>query len=476
MKNSKQLIVDSKPETVNSEPLTVNHKLETVKIGLEIHVQLNTKSKLFCGCTTKEGNPNSHTCPTCLGMPGAKPRLNKKAIDFMIKICTALKCTILTPSYFSRKTYFYPDLSKNYQITQYETPLGRNGKLHVDGTTVRIKRVHLEEDPAALEHTATGTLIDYNRSGIPLAEIVTEPDIQSPEHARAFLKKIVNTLSYLNVTTPEMTIKADANISIKKHKFMRVEIKNITGFKEIERALMYEAQRQEQENPIQETRRWDGTKTISMRTKETEEDYGYIYDPDLPQIIITKEHLESVQKEIPKLSDERVKEYTEKGVAQDDAEIITQDLYVADLYELVAQKSNPVTASKWFRKEVLKRLNADEKTPADISINALIDILKLLHEKKITEYTGRELMTHLYDKTFKPKEHVQQSGTTMITDTTTLEHLCKEAIQKSSGAVEDYKKGQEKALNAIVGLVMKETKGTAKPDEVKRIIEELLKK
>ncbi|MBI4140182.1 Asp-tRNA(Asn)/Glu-tRNA(Gln) amidotransferase subunit GatB [Candidatus Woesearchaeota archaeon] len=445
------------------------------KIGLEVHVQINTKSKLFCGCTTEEGEPNNNTCETCMGMPGAKPVTNKKAIDSVIKICKALNCEISTPSFFSRKTYFYPDLAKNYQITQYETPLGKEGFLQVENTKIRIKRVHIEEDPAALEHAGGGTLIDYNRSGIPLAEIVTEPDIRSPEQARNFLKKLINILSYLNVIVPDTTIKADANISNSKNNFIRAEIKNVTGFKEIEKALLYETKRQQEEEVTkQETRRWDGTKTIVMRSKETEDDYGYIYDSDIPKMTFTQEYINKISSSIPKLSDERIRELTKIGVSQEDAKVITQDLFVSDAFEKIAQKSNPATAAKWFRKELLKRLNADEKQIKEVNIEALTEIIKMIHEKTITEHTGRELMTKIYDKNFSPIESIKKTGATMIKDTTTLKKMCEDAIEKNPKAAVDYKKGEEKALNAIVGAVMKETKGTAKPDEVKRIIEEML--
>ncbi len=448
------------------------------KIGLEVHVQLNTKSKLFCSCSTTEFSdkqPNTLTCEVCLGMPGSKPRLNKQAVLHTLKLCLALNCHVTNPSYFSRKTYYYPDLSKNYQITQYETPLGTNGTITVEGTTIRIKRVHLEEDPAALEHVPNGTLIDYNRSGIPLAEIVTEPDITSPEHARSFLKKMLNTLTYLNITSSDMSIKADVNVSVAKHNYTRVEIKNVTGFKEVERALVYEIARQEREETIvQETRRWDGERTHSMRTKETEDDYGYIYDADLPQLNITQEIISKTRGSIPRLSDERIKEYIARGVSFDDADVVTQDLHVADAYELVTKTSNPVTAAKWFRKEVLKVLNAKELPATALNLKTLSDIIMLLHDKKITEHTGRDLMTHILEKDFSPREHVETSGTTMISDSNVLEQLCKTAIDSSPKAVADYKKGEEKALNAIVGHVMKSTKGTAKPDDVKKIIERMV--
>src|SRR3989339_762298 len=286
-----------------------------VVIGLECHLELATETKLFCGCPTyvkdQEDKPNTRVCETCLGMPGSKPVLNKKAVEFAIKIALALNCKISPELIFSRKSYFYPDMSKNYQISQYEIPLGKQGILKLrDGKEIGITRVHMEEDPASLIHPAglkesQYVLVDYNRSGNPLVEIVTEPDLASPDEARDFMKQLITVLNYLEIfDINNGIIKADANVSVKESNYTRVEIKNITGFKEIERALMHEINRQKEEikhrrKIEQETRAWDSEKgiTFTLRKKETEEDYGYILDADLVKIEITKEMLDKARQE-----------------------------------------------------------------------------------------------------------------------------------------------------------------------------------
>ena len=293
-------------------------------IGLEVHIQLDTGSKLFCGCaTTGSDEPNSRTCEVCIGAPGSKPVLNKKAVDYALRLCLALECKISPSLIFSRKSYFYPDMAKNYQISQYEIPLGEKGKLKLsNGKEVGITRVHMEEDPAALIHPAgmTGSnfvLIDYNRSGDPLCEVVTEPDLESPEEARDFMKQLITVINYLKIfNDSHCVIKADANISIKESGYTRVEIKNITGFKEIERALKYEVERQKQEKDsiVQETRAWDSEIGITraMRKKEVEEEYGYIIEPDLVETEITKKWIEEVKSEMPELAQEKAKRFAKE--------------------------------------------------------------------------------------------------------------------------------------------------------------------
>ncbi|MBI2652073.1 Asp-tRNA(Asn)/Glu-tRNA(Gln) amidotransferase subunit GatB [Candidatus Woesearchaeota archaeon] len=291
-----------------------------IVIGLEIHIELDTKTKLFCSCPTKGSEePNTRTCETCLGMPGSKPVLNKKSVEFALKLCLALNCEISPELIFSRKSYFYPDMSKNYQISQYEMPLGRNGKLRLrNGKEIGITRVHIEEDPASLIHPvglkeSQYVLVDYNRSGNPLVEIVTEPDLTSPEEAREFMKQLITVLNYLEIfDINEGIIKADANVSIKESDYTRIEIKNITGFKEIERALVYEVNRQKEEikhhKKIEhETRAWDSEKgiTFSLRKKETEEDYGYIIDTDLTVVEITDKLISDVKKNMPELAHDK---------------------------------------------------------------------------------------------------------------------------------------------------------------------------
>jgi aspartyl-tRNA(Asn)/glutamyl-tRNA(Gln) amidotransferase subunit B len=305
----------------------MNRFTSDIVIGLEIHVELATDSKLFCSCPTHgDDTPNSRTCPVCLGHPGSKPVVNKKAIDYALKLCLALNCSINKELIFSRKSYFYPDLAKNYQISQFEIPLGEKGKLKLkSGKEVGITRVHMEEDPASLVHpsgmhSSNYVLIDYNRSGDPLCEIVTDPDLDSPEQARDFMKQLITILNYLGIfDVDRCIIKADANVSIKESGYVRSEIKNITGFKEIERALFYEVERQKHafssgERFIQDTRSWDtksGT-TSRLRTKETEADYGFILDPDLVKIEITDSWIESIRSDMPELAHDKSAKFKEE--------------------------------------------------------------------------------------------------------------------------------------------------------------------
>jgi aspartyl-tRNA(Asn)/glutamyl-tRNA(Gln) amidotransferase subunit B len=463
-----------------------------IVIGLEIHAELATDSKLFCSCPT-HGNdiPNSRTCPVCLGHPGSKPVVNKKAIEYALKLCLALNCKINKELIFSRKSYFYPDLSKNYQISQFDIPLGEKGMLRLkSGKEVGITRVHIEEDPASLVHpsgmhASEYVLIDYNRSGDPLCEIVTEPDLDSPEQARDFMKQLITVLNYLGIfDVDRCIIKADANVSIKESGYIRSEIKNITGFKDIERALFYEVDRQKHafksgEKFIQDTRSWDtksGT-TSRIRTKETEADYGFILDPDLVKIEITKDMIDEIKETMPELAHEKNAKFKEKyKLTPEFAEIIAHDKSLAELFEKVAAKVDPMLAAKWLRHDLLAALNLVKKTVKEAKIDEkqAIDIITLAEEGKITETTAKELFEKLAVKNFNVKEHVEKEGLSAVRDVSELRKLCKQAIEESPKAVEDYKSGKSWALNYVVGKVMQKTKGKASPKEVNEILKEII--
>lgn len=464
-----------------------------IMIGLEIHVELDTETKLFCGCPRKGSQePNSRTCPVCLGMPGSKPVLNKKSVEFALKLCKALKCKVNPELIFSRKAYFYPDMPKNYQITQYEIPLGKDGKAVLsDGKEIGIIRVHMEEDPAALVHPqgiagSKFVLVDYNRSGNTLLEIVTQPDISSPEEARDFMKKLITVLNYLKIFNQnECIIKADANISIKESGYVRSEIKNITGFKEIERALFYEVERQKEEAGkgkkfVQDTRAWDSSKGITtrMRTKETEEDYGYILDPDLVVTEITDDMIKKVEEEMPELAQEKVKKFVEKHkIKEEDAKIIAEERKLAEIFEKVAEEINPELAAKWLRRELTRVVHYSRKTFDDIKIDEkhIIELLSMVEKKEITDTIAQKIMEELMEKPFSPREYVKKKGLGAVSEVKVLEKFCKEAIKENPKAVEDYKAGNEKALNFVVGAVMKKTKGKATPKEVNDILKKLIK-
>lgn len=468
----------------------MKHFTSDIVIGLEIHCELNTKTKLFCSCPTK-GNeePNTRTCPICLGMPGSKPVLNKKAVEFALKLCLALNCEISPQLIFSRKSYFYPDMAKNYQITQYEVPLGKKGKLKLsDGNEVGITRVHMEEDPASLVHPAgmkesQYVLVDYNRSGNPLVEIVTEPDMASPDEARDFMRQLISVLGYLEIFDVNSgIIKADANISIKESNYTRVEIKNITGFKEIERALLYEVKRQKEEahKIEQETRGWDSERgvTFTLRKKETEEDYGYIIDTDLVVTDIASRWVNGIKKNMPELAQDKVKKFIRKyKIKADDAEIIASEKHLAGMFEAVAGKIDPLLAAKWLRRELMRVLNYSKRGLHETGINErhMIDLLKLVEARKITDSVAAKILEKLVEKPFDVKEYVKKEGLEAVSDISELEKYCKEAIDENQKAVEDYRKGEARALNFIVGSVMKKTKGKAVPKEVNEIILRLIK-
>jgi aspartyl-tRNA(Asn)/glutamyl-tRNA(Gln) amidotransferase subunit B len=378
-------------------------------------------------------------------------------------------------------------MSKNYQISQYEIPLGKNGKLKLrDGKEIGIIRVHMEEDPASLIHPAgmkesQYVLVDYNRSGNPLVEIVTEPHLTSPEGSRDFMKQLITVLNYLEIfDINEGIIKADANVSIKESGYTRIEIKNITGFKEIERALVYEVNRQKEEIKYhkkieQETRAWDSEKgiTFPLRKKETEEDYGYIIDTDLTVVEITDKLLKDIKKEMPELGQDKVKKFVDRHkIKKEDAEILASEKQLAELFEKVAEEINPMLAAKWLRRELLRVLNYNKKELHEVKIDEkhMINLLKLVEDKKITDNVASKILEKLIEKPFDVKDYVKKEGLEAVSDIDELEKYCKEAIEENPQAIEDYKKGEKKALNFLMGKVITKTRGKADPNIVKRLI------
>lgn len=465
----------------------MKHFTSDIVIGLEVHCELSTKTKLFCSCPTKGSEePNTRTCSTCLGMPGSKPVLNKKAVEFALKLCLALNCEISPELIFSRKSYFYPDMSKNYQISQYDIPLGKNGKLKLrEGTEISITRVHMEEDPASLVHPAglkesQYVLVDYNRSGNALVEIVTEPDLTSPDEARDFMKQLIAVINYIEIfDINKGIIKADANVSIKESGYARVEIKNITGFKDIERALFYEVNRQKEEtkhhkNIEKETRAWDSERgiTFSLRKKETEEDYGYIIDTDLVVVEIMDKWVKEIKKDMPELAQDKIKKFVGLGIKKDDAEIIASDKFLAEMLEKVSEEINPILAAKWIRREFMRVLNYNKKELHEVGINEkhMSDLLKLVESKKITDNVASKILEKLIEKPFDVKEYIKKEGLEAVSDVSELEKYCKEAIEENPKAVEDYKKGEKKALNFLMGKAIAKTKGKADPNVVRELI------
>jgi len=456
-----------------------------IKIGLECHVPLNrVNTKLFCGCSlsSEDSEPNTHTCVTCLGHPGSKPVLNKEAVNHALKLALSLNFKINNEIFFSRKNYFYPDMNKNFQITQYEIPLGIDGALQLENKKIRLRRIHLEEDPGSLIHPegmqkSSYVLVDYNRAGMPLCEIVTEADIESPEEAREFLKKLISIIGYLGIYDQNRNpIKVDANISIKEKGYTKVEIKNISGFKEVETALNYEVERQKNSKKVeQETRAWDSNKgvTFSLRLKEEDIDYGYIFESDLVKTEFTKDFITKIKKDIPELAHEKINRYIKEfNIDKKDAEVLSQEYRLAVLFEKVAEEINPILAARWLRRELLRVLNYNKKNLDELEIDEkhLIDLLSLIEKKQITETNAQKILEKLIQKPFDVKEYVKKEGLRVIAKEDELGIICDKVIKENQKAIEDYKKGEEKALNFVVGQVMRLTKGQAKPDVVRKII------
>tara|TARA_Y100000310_G_scaffold345455_1_gene465189 strand:+ start:3334 stop:4710 length:1377 start_codon:yes stop_codon:yes gene_type:complete len=453
-------------------------------IGLEIHVQLNTDSKLFCGCSTKGEAPNTSTCEICLGMPGSKPVLNKKAVDYALIVAMAMNCKINKEFFFSRKTYFYPDLAKNYQITQYEIPVGEKGYLEVDGKKIRITRVHLEEDPASLVHES-GTkqsnysLIDYNRSGIPLVEIVTEPDLESPEQARHFLDKLLTTLNYLGVYAHgESVLKADCNLSIKGSE--RVEVKNVTGFKAVELALRAEEKRQREmieakEKIVLETRGFDAetNSTYSMRKKETENDYGYIFDPDLVKAQIDDAWLKELKEKIPELAEKKEKRFVKEfGLKEYDAKVIASDKTLSELFEKAAKVDSQL-AVRFVSRELMGILNYNKMKISDTKVAAagLIGLIELVKSGKVSDKAAKDSLIKYVLEGIPPKEFLEKTNLLIDASSGDLEKAIKMVVKENPAAFDEFKSGNKKSLNFLIGQVMRKMKGKADARAIQKILE-----
>ena len=463
-----------------------------VKIGLECHAQLLTKSKLFCSCSTDYHNaePNTHVCATCLGLPGALPVVNKRAIRYGIKIALALGCEVQEETIFYRKNYYYPDLPRGFQITQYDFPIAFNGLVRIESNggkerEIRITRVHMEEDPGRLVYkgtidTAKYSLVDYNRSGMPLVEIVTEPDLKSPKEARIFLGKLRSILEYLDVFDGDLegAMRVDANISIEGGE--RAEVKNISSYKGVERALLFEITRQKNLlrrglNVQQETRHYDEVRgiTLSMRTKEFEHDYRYFPEPDLVPIHIS-DRIEAVRQEIPELPDEKRKRFiAQYSITLEHASSLTYDLHIADYYEDVASKIDPRLSATWIADVLKGELNyrsismreASKRIPHD----EFVTILRYLKQGVITERGATEIIRAMLDKGGKPEEIIKIKGLASIGSEET-EKIIYDVIKDNEGVIEDYKAGKKEALNFLVGQVMKHTRGRVDPKDVRRLL------
>lgn len=455
-----------------------------IKIGLEIHGYLNcsSRAKLFCDCRLGEARPNANVCSVCTGMPGSRPMAaNREAVEKTVSIASMLDCKINRRLIFQRKHYDWPDMPNGYQRTMsgsYSVPVGENGSF----LGIGIAEVHLEEDPARWQ-PETG-FVDYNRSGFPLVEIVTNPDFRSASEVRHWLKKLMTTLSYIRAIDPDAGVKSDVNVSIGPG-FNRVEIKNVNSFRSIIRAIEHEVRRQTGEVKSgkkirQETRAWNDAAGLTsfMRSKEKAMDYMFIPEPDLPAINLDQKLISRISAGLPEKPARKVENYVKKlKIDRTDAEVLSSEIHLAELFEKVAGQIDPVLAARWLRRELLRVLNYSKKELHDLESdeNQIINLLKLVEKKKITDEVAGKLLEKLVDGPFDVEKHVEKENLLAVSDSETLEKYCAEAVSENPQAVEDYGKGNEKALNFMVGSVMKKSRGKAVPHQVRQILKKLIK-
>lgn len=467
-----------------------------IVIGLEVHVELKTKTKIFCGCTTEfGGEPNSHCCPVCIGLPGALPVLNEEVLNYAIKAGLATNCEISRYSRHDRKHYFYPDLPTSYQISQGDLPLCYNGHLDIEvkGATksIGITRIHIEEDAGKLIHkVGVGTLVDYNRAGVPLIEIVSEPDLRSAEEVKAYLQKLRAIMLYIDVSDCKMnegSFRCDINLSVRENGSSdfgtRTEIKNLNSFQSIMRAIEYEAQRQIKEITeggiiIQETRGFDqGTgKTYSMRRKEDAHDYRYLPDPDLMPIVIDDDWIEKLRSSLPELPDARKSNYMKKyGLSSYDAEQLVSSKDVANYFEAAVKISkNTKTLANLMISEVFRFIDIDDfKEP--FTAENLGELVNLIEDGIINISTSKKIIEEMINSSKSPVEIVTELDLEQINDKETLSSIIDEVIDKSQRAIEEYKAGKEKALQSIIGQIMRDTRGKANPKVVNELLMEKIK-
>ncbi len=468
-------------------------------IGLEVHVQLKTRSKIFCSCSTTFGAPpNTHTCPVCLGMPGVLPVLNKKVVEYAMKMALATHCKIAPVSQFARKHYFYPDLPKGYQISQYELPLAENGwiDVEVDGHTRRIgiTRIHMEEDAGKLIHDEHRPLsfVDLNRTGTPLIEIVSEPDIRRPEEASEYLKKIRQLVRYLGISDGNMeegSLRCDANISLRptgqQEYGVKSELKNMNSFRHVQKALEYEIRRQaalllDGGQVAQETRLWDAARGIthSMRGKEEAHDYRYFPDPDLVPVEIERAWIEKVRQGMPELPGAKrerfIKEY---GLPSYDAEVLTSSIHMANYFEeCVRLFERPKTVSNWIMVELLKLLHQDDQEieTCPVPPSNLAALLKLVADGTISAKMGKKVLEESYKTGMEPQKIVQEQGLSQVNDEAELKSVVTQVIENFPDEVAKYRSGKKKIFGFLVGQVMRMTKGKANPKKVNELLQKAL--
>ena len=469
-------------------------------IGLEVHAELATKTKIFCGCKTAFGGlPNTQVCPVCMAMPGTLPVLNEKVVEYAVKAGLSTGCEIERNSKNDRKNYFYPDLPKSYQISQYDKPLCIGGSIEIETSNgikkIGITRIHIEEDAGKLNHDELGggSLVDLNRAGVPLIEIVSEPDIRSAEEAEQYLRKLKSILEYIEVSDCKMeegSLRADVNVSV--HKIgepwgQRTEMKNMNSFRSIVRAIEYESQRQieilEDGGKIsQETLRWDEVsgKTFSMREKENAQDYRYFPDPDLVAIKLSEEYIQNIKDSLPELPESRKKRYLEEYMlSEKDANIITSSKYLSDLFEEAGEISGNIKAvGNWIISDISRILNEKELEPMNIPFTAteLAELVMLIDKGTISSSIGKKVLEELFENPRKPEEIIKEKGWIQISDEGAIKEVVLKVLEANPQSVADFKAGKDRALGFLVGQAMKETKGKANPQMLNKMFVEEMNK
>ncbi len=471
-----------------------------VVMGLEVHAELSTKTKIFCSCPTKFGAaPNTQTCPICMGMPGTLPVLNEKVVEYAVKAGLATNCEISRNSKNDRKNYFYPDLPKAYQISQFDKPLCEHGYVEIDTKDgkkkIRLTRIHIEEDAGKLNHDefAGGSLVDLNRAGVPLIEIVSEPDLRSSEEVEEYLRKLKSILEYIEVSDCKMqegSFRADVNVSVRKKGDAklgtRTEMKNMNSFRSITRAIEYEVDRQidviEEGGEVeQETLRWDDVsgKTFPMRDKEDAQDYRYFPDPDLVAIKLSEEYIENIRKELPELPESRKERYLkEYGLSEKDAKIITASKYLSDLFEgAIKVCNNPKAVNNWIISDISRILNETEMEPIEIPFDSkqLGKLIILIDKGTISSSIAKKVLVEMFEHPREPEDIIDEKGWVQISDEGAIKEVVLKVLEANPKSVADYKGGKEKALGFLVGQAMKETRGKANPQMLNQMFLEELK-
>ena len=473
-----------------------------VVIGLEVHCELSTKTKIFCSCSTEfGGEPNSHCCPICMAMPGTLPVLNEKVVEYAVKAGLATNCKIEKNSKNDRKNYFYPDNPKSYQISQYDKPLCYDGYVTIEdekGTEkkIRIERIHIEEDAGKLNHDeyGRGSFVDLNRAGVPLIEVVSKPDLRSAYEVESYMKKLKSIFEYIEISDCKMqegSLRADVNVSIRKKGSSelgtRTEMKNMNSFKSIVRAIDYEIDRQievveEGGEVVQETLRWDDIsgRTFPMRDKEDAQDYRYFPEPDLVAIKLSEEYIENIRKALPELPESRKKRYIEEiGLSEKAANFVTSSKYYSNMFEKASEISNnPKAVSNWLMSDIARIMNEKELEPDKIPFTAenLAELVVLIDNGTISNSIGKKVLEELFENPKEPSKIIEEKGWVQISDEGAIREVVHKVLENNSQSVADYKAGKDKALGYLVGQAMKETRGKANPQMLNKMFIEELKK